>query len=619
MSEREAAIRVTLRDEGFQQKMGRLKKAVHDLERSSGGGESFVSRMSKDADKTSSKFGEMGKHIRGVAVGLGLVHVGMKAFEFLKDGLVDAVKTEDQYKRIAFRIQAGTGKMAEWRDVMGDVISVNQKWGNDVDKLGEAYETLLKEVGTRDFAKTGLDMVGKMAAASGEDVNMLANAAVKLSENWKIGGKDMEGAMTAVLSLTNQGGILMEEFVQQSERMGPGLQKAGLTGSIEGLSQVIGFMNLGESRMKTKRQGAAATAQLLDLLSPGNNPILDIEKRKALTMTGVSGEVAMNKKLTAFDQIKEVMKATRGDSQLISQGFKGPMGDLMIGLGEIFQEGRKEAKGPAHGGAVSPKARMEAGLAALDAAFKSSAQVVLSKAQVDEKAKQNAESASAQWDKAMGQLKEAFSKPEIVTALSNMASLLPKGAQAFSALVDGIIWVASKIKAVFGDFDISRPSGPQGVEGGSNMAGEQQDYSGGGGAPAYGSKRAEEEGQGAGGAPAAYAGEPDPETDPDFDALEFYAPTGFDPVAAYGPLSPAEQKKLPKKKSDVPSFQPKGAGGVPLYGPFLEDVGRSSSEGGNKNLAAQVAAGMKGAGTLNVRVVNAPPLDSRDPKNQMGP
>src|SRR5690242_2469453 len=105
MSEREASLRLTLRDEGFAQKMTRLKRAVSDLEKGSGssGGDSFISKMGRDADKTSEKFAGIGKHIRGVAVALGVVHVGMKAFEFVKDGLKDAIKTEEQYKRIAFR------------------------------------------------------------------------------------------------------------------------------------------------------------------------------------------------------------------------------------------------------------------------------------------------------------------------------------------------------------------------------------------------------------------------------------------------------------------------------------------------------------------------------------
>ena len=400
-AEREASVRVVVRKESAIQDLRTLSNETERFTRATRSGLEESTRAASGLVGTLKQGVGMAASFFGLHAGIGLVR--------------DAMQIREEFQRINFSMEAGKGILRSWSASMADVWAINRRWGQDVGALTRSYGTLYEELGKGpDELASVLDRVARAATASGKPIERLADLGVVLSEKWDVPTEQLDDAFRTIFSLTSQGGVRLEEFMGQAARLGPKARKAGLSGT-EDLANLLGFMNRAEQGIATPRQGAMAIGGLIDLLSGDS-----VEKTQKLRKAGVRGELIKGAGAVKdpFDMMREIVAATGGDRGKIEQAFGrgSPMADVLTELARPYRD--------AAAGGGTPAEKRAAGLKAYDDAVNESRRVMMSKSRYEEIAAERSQEAGANVERAMASVKEAFTKPEVLNAATQLANSL---------------------------------------------------------------------------------------------------------------------------------------------------------------------------------------------------
>lgn len=331
-----------------------------------------------------------------------------------------AMQAEGTYKKLAFQIQAGTGQLVNFREMMEKAKGASTTWGKDVDQLGGAMARMFEETGKADVATGNIDTVAMVARASREDVNQLGSAAGMLSKKFKIANVDMADALGTLLSAANKGGLSFDELSGRLGYIGAIAHEAGMEGK-EGLGKIVGMLNVGEESAKNMRKALGTVSSIVEEFGKA------APRNKMLMQLGISPSSV---KGGLDETMKAVIAKTGGAKEKLQVAFKNEAQvEFLVDMGKSYAKAYADTAG-------TVKQKATAAAAALDEAMKHAAKSHMNESTLRDIATKNMQSGQAKMDAAIEKMKAAFMRPEVTSAIGRLADVLPILADRMVAAVD---------------------------------------------------------------------------------------------------------------------------------------------------------------------------------------
>lgn len=396
MAVKEASVRLEVKGDGFKRGIRAAENTVKRGAKKMRG--ALTSELSKGAkgglDALKGMFSRIKSgftSIAGLAGGIGFGAL-----------IKDAVDADTTFRKLAFTVSAGSGAIVEHNSLMKQAQGIAERWGVSTEKLAGAMETVFDTTGDLDFATMTLDEIGKAARASGHGVETIAPIVSEMNRQFGVTAEEVPEALAAMLDLATRGGLSIGELGSGLGKMGRSAKLAGLSG-VDGMKTMIGLVN-----QFTAASGSAeaASSNVDAVLRRLVSDVAVMDKMKKEFKIDVVGEG-----LSGIDALKRLLQATQGDA---------------AELGKIFTE---------KGGIISAAFQ---GVDDFDAAIAKAATTTLDAAGVAKQANKQRQSAEAQISIGVEKLKTAFTKPEIIGALTQLAQSLPAFAEAVAKVMSFI-------------------------------------------------------------------------------------------------------------------------------------------------------------------------------------
>lgn len=393
MAVKEASVRLEVKDSGFRRGVRGATASVKQGAKQMGG--ALRSSLSAGAKGGLGALKGMFSRIKkgftslaGLAGGIGMGALAKSA--------IDADTT---FRRLAFTVSAGSGVIVDHNALMREAQALAEQWGVSTEKLAGAMETVFDVTGDLEFATLTLDDIARAARATGQEVEVIAPIVAEMNRQFGVTAEEVPEALASMLDLATRGGVSIGELGAGLGQMGKSAKLAGLSG-VEGMKTMIGLIN----QFTAASGGASAATSNVDaVLRRLISDVAVMDKLKKEFKIDVVGEG-----LTGIEALKRLLQATQGDA---------------AELGKIFTE---------KGGII---AAAFTGINDFDTAIAKAAETTLDAAGITKQANKNRKSAEAQVAIGIEKLKTAFTKPEIINALTQLAQTLPVLAEVVASIV----------------------------------------------------------------------------------------------------------------------------------------------------------------------------------------
>lgn len=422
MAEREAGIKVTLKNAGFIAGLRGLeiegKKSGARIGYRMGAGIRAGTAAGVKAAKAS--MASMAKtaqgHIKTAAALGGAFAVG----KFVKD----ALSMQTIYRDIAHQLEKSEKRSVAWQDVMKMIRPIADESGQSISDMAEAFRIIATATGSSKYAQEQLAVIGEIATASGKDVGLLAGVAEKVNRKFGLTGKAASDAIAQVASQTDIGGPKLEDLGNTFDIMASEAVIAGMKGA-EGLGQLMGIMNKLDYIIGVEGPGALKEMfKAFDANAP---------QMRALSKVKVGFKVDESMDFTA--RLRKVMEDPKLFKALVPT-ITGPAKRAFLGMVEPYRKALKEAEAKG----ATPKAATAAALEAYD-------KFVSELNQSGKTVKQYSEDAAARAKddptvivrKALNRMATAFQDPKMLDAITKLAKILPTVADKFVWFMDKLV------------------------------------------------------------------------------------------------------------------------------------------------------------------------------------
>lgn len=387
MADKTASVRLDVKTQGFTQGLRGAEREAKSTAKSMG--QAFSSGLNEGAKAGLDTFKSMFSTIKSGMASVGAI-IGGVGFAGLVRGAIDS---EQAFRKLAFSMGAGTGQFQKYQELQNQAHQSALKWKVNSDELAKAMGNVFDATGDANFTVGTIDEIAKGMRASGQSAETLAGLVGAMNEQFGITAEQVPEALAAVLSLGNRGSLSVQELGGLLGKMGKAAGAAGLEGQA-GMQKMLGLVSL----MEGPAGSAEAAVQKLNVIF--KSLLGNAEKAKKLKLMGID-----TKDKDAIELLGEVLGKTKGDPQKLSKIFGGDA--LMVS--DAFE-----------------------GIKDLDEAVGKASKSALTASDVEKEANKNKQSAAANLDLALETLKQAFTKPEMMTAISGLAENLPPLAEAVS-------------------------------------------------------------------------------------------------------------------------------------------------------------------------------------------
>ena len=411
MAEKTASVKLGLKNKGFVDGLKDASRKGDDTAK--GLGKSFSTHLSAGMrgglDSVKQGFSSLKTFVAGLGIFAGLPG--------LKDQVVHAVKMESNYRHLAYAIKSGTGEAIKWQTIQKSIQQTGVQWGQDTGELFESYKGLFEATGNAKFAEQSMKSIGIAATATGESVHDLTELTGTLNENFGLTADEVPDALAQIFALSKQGGVGFADLAAKLGVVGSSATAAGLEGK-EGLSKILGMLNLTDGKTKNFKSGLKAVSDLVDTL--GNKST----RAKPLAALGIVGDV----KGDVTDVIGKILQKTGGKKANLEKGFGGEQLKFLVGLGETYSKAFDGTTGDV-------KTKTAAAMAAYQDALTQAGKSTLSGADLQKQAAEEMESPEKQMASSLARIEQAFARPEITAAIGKLAKSLPILADAVAKVV----------------------------------------------------------------------------------------------------------------------------------------------------------------------------------------
>jgi hypothetical protein len=408
MSERAASVRLQLKSGGFLSGLHGVTEAVKSAGKAMGRALSSAGREGfKSAKDSLSGIASEAKSAAkwGLTLG-GALSLGGAAKE--------AMGLADSYKSLAFAVRAGTGAVVDYKSLQADVEDAARNTARGNEEMAATLSGVFADTGDIEFAKLALSAIGREATNTGKSTDALAGIAGHLYEKFGV-RNNISSALAEMVSFANQGGLSVEDFGEKLGMLGASAKVAGYTGEA-GLRRIVAMVNTADDSLGNAKQKIGAVTGLLDELG-------DPTKVKAIEKAlGLQGKLVGKDKRVRSDALEQILVKTGGDQQKLANLFSGPIGKLVATFGEIYSSGAKGGD-------------KEAGLRTFRDAMEKAGKAASGEAESKEELVKRLQDPKAQLTLAMNEMTSAMSKPEMLSAMKQLAHLAPKLASGMMRLV----------------------------------------------------------------------------------------------------------------------------------------------------------------------------------------
>jgi hypothetical protein len=418
MSTREAAIKLTL--DGAQFSVS-IKKIGDAVDATAAKGKKSMSSFAAGitaARRGMNDLGGAAKRTLGMAASLG------GAFS-VGTAIKGAVELQSTYSGLAFGIQTATGQMVKSSEVQKLVEQSAAKTTRTSEEMAAAFGAIFQATGDLDFSRDVLDSIGTAATATGEEVSTLGTVADQLHTKFGVAASGMQGAFAKVFELSKKGGPKFSEFADVMSNVGAELLAAGLDGE-RGLNFMLGALVQTDDKMKSLPAQVKGLKAVLRGL--GNESELK----------GIAKSLAIDPKvfLNEPDAIARVRKILSMGSKGVA-ALEGSMkeGEEKQALKILFTDPFEKALLEAQASGLKGQAAVDKALLVLDGQLGQFGKASLGAAGLQEEANRRAEEPQAKLRQALNNLNTAFSQPEILGAINDLAKHLPALATIFGRFV----------------------------------------------------------------------------------------------------------------------------------------------------------------------------------------
>jgi hypothetical protein len=422
MAEREAGIKVTLKNAGFIAGLRGLeiegKKSGARIGYRMGAG--IRSGVSAGVSSAKASMASMAKtaqgHIKTAAALGGAFAVG----KFVKD----AMSIQTVYRDIAHQLEKSEKRSVGWKDVMKMIRPIADESGQSISDMAGAFRIIATATGSAKYAQEQLAVIGQIATASGKDVALLAGVAEKVNRKFGLSGKAASDAIAQVASQTDIGGPKLESLGNTFDIMASEAVIAGMKGA-EGLGQLMGIMNKLDYIIGV--EGPGALKEMFKAFDANAPQMRNLSKIK------VGFKVDESMDFTA--RLRKVMEDPKLFKALVPT-ITGPAKRAFLGMVEPYRKALKEAEAKG----ATPKAATAAALEAYD-------KFVNELNQSGKTVKQYSEDAAARakddptviMRKALNRMATAFQDPKMLDAITKLAKILPTVADKFVWFMDKLV------------------------------------------------------------------------------------------------------------------------------------------------------------------------------------
>lgn len=376
------------------------------------------------------------KSLGGMADSLGhvLKMAGTLGTAFvMTHGVHEALDLQEQFRNMAFSISKVTGHAMRWQTVQQKVAAASRATGQTSADLARAFDTVFKSTGDVTMATKAMYAVGTASTASGDDIDVLANAAQLMGRNFGVGAGQMQDAMARIIEKTGKGGRSIDQMSRRFGVMANEASAAGIHG-VKGISLLLGIMERFDATNKKagiKGMGeelAPAMKTFFQYAKDGTTQMKQLEK---------SGHFKFKIGTTAFEKVREILEHGKPAQVQALATFTGPARTFYDNLVKPFDTAVKEAR---KRGATMKEAQAE-GLRAYDASLKKMAahNENFNRQLQEAAANRKKNDPMLQMKKAEETLAQAFLDPRMMDAVKKLSADLPMLAQKFGKLVDWMV------------------------------------------------------------------------------------------------------------------------------------------------------------------------------------
>ena len=332
MADKEATLKLTLKSDGFKAGLSDAEKAAKKAGDSMGKqiskGLSDAGKAGLDALKGSIsnlKSAVMG--VAGIAGGFGVVEFARRA-----------IASESAFKKLAFQIRAGTGEMANWKNMQRDAQATALKFGHTTEEIGKSISDLYQAVGDPKFAQDASKVVAEMATGAHEPLETMTNLAGGLNEKFGITAQQLPDVLASVVSLGNKGGVSVGDLADKIGIIGANAKGAGLDGE-KGFKLLVGMLNIADNATGTLKKGITGVTGIIEGIT--NNTLGESLKKN------LQFDLAKAKKqgLEFDDILGQIIEKSGGSHDNLAKVFAGDQLKVVTELAKVYQEGFDSTKG----------------------------------------------------------------------------------------------------------------------------------------------------------------------------------------------------------------------------------------------------------------------------------
>lgn len=361
----------------------------------------------------------------------------------LEEGVRGAVSLRGQFKRLAFDVQAGSGELVEWNALLKTAQENALKWGIATEELGHGFKIVRDETGNFKFAQASMAAIAVAARATKEPVEGLATVAGKLNEKFGVTAEQLPEALAIAYSLSKQGGIQFDEMGSAIDRVGSSAKLMGIQG-VAGFQRIMGMANLAKGDAKNVRGALIGVMGLLeDMAKP------EFGKKIGATF-GVMAKDAKGHARDITDVLASIFKRTGGKQELLAKGFEGEQLKIVTDLGQVFKTTFQDTSGTV---AQKTAAATKAFKDHLDEAGKT----MIHAGDIQAKAEKGMADPAAQMAVAMEKLKTAFTSPEMMNGLLQLAQVAPRAANGLAKLLEMVFEHPAMAAGIFAGIKLGVP------------------------------------------------------------------------------------------------------------------------------------------------------------------
>lgn len=418
MPTKTAAIRINLNYGSFQAGMRKLRTDVQKT------GE----RMGRDLEKPLTKgMNSMKRSLAGMGSQLkNTIKNVARIGGTLATGLLvrDAMQLQKTYRDISFLVNRVPGQALKWQDVQKLVTKAADQTGQSSENMAAAFKEVYSATGNLQYTKDSLEMIGRVATASGKSTAEIATVAHMLKRKWGASAGDMESMMVRFIEKLDRGGLGIDQLSSRFDLVAGEAEAAGMRGE-RGISQLFGMMEKLDARMGAG-MAARGMKTLFQYTKTGTTQMERFEK---------AGKIKFEPDSTPFEKIRQILEDPKMRS-LTMKVFTEMAGTTFEEIARPFYAAYETTMKEKQ----DEKAAIEAGLTAYDKFIKSTEESHYTIEKLNKQFQERVRRDPAvQMTKALNKVRDAFAQPKMIDALTKFASNLPPLADAVAKFLDYIL------------------------------------------------------------------------------------------------------------------------------------------------------------------------------------